>query len=124
MTSFTYPGKLESNAGEAITSVLDKIKNTLGDYEYFFDVFGNFRWQKTRTLLNEGSNSSLSLGAAINAKDFLATTTSRSVWSFEPDSDLITVYSNKPNYSKIKNDIVVWGEQSSTKRPIRYHLLI
>lgn len=41
-TDFTYPGELIESAGTNIVSVLDKIKNKLGNYEYFYDVHGNF----------------------------------------------------------------------------------
>lgn len=41
-TDFTYPGELIENAGSSVVAVLDKIKNMLGNYEYFYDVYGNF----------------------------------------------------------------------------------
>jgi len=44
-TDFTYPGELIGNAGETVVSVLDKIKSVLGNYEYFYDIDGNFRFQ-------------------------------------------------------------------------------
>jgi hypothetical protein len=37
-----YPGDLITNIGESLTSMLDKIKNMLGDFEYFYDVDGRF----------------------------------------------------------------------------------
>jgi hypothetical protein len=45
-TDFTYPSKDDfvSNAGETITSALDKIKNAIGNYEYFFDIDGVFHF--------------------------------------------------------------------------------
>ena len=51
-TDFVYPGELISNIGENICSVLDKIKNTLGNYEYFYDIDGNFVFQEIRNYLN------------------------------------------------------------------------
>jgi hypothetical protein len=33
---------LVSSIGETITSILDKIKNMLGEYEYFYDLDGRF----------------------------------------------------------------------------------
>lgn len=41
-TDFTYPGELVENAGSNVVAVLDKIKNMLGNYEYYYDVYGNF----------------------------------------------------------------------------------
>lgn len=51
-TDFTYPGELVSGIGDNICSVLDKIKNTLGNYEYFYDIDGNFVFQEIRNYLN------------------------------------------------------------------------
>ena len=50
-TDFTYPGELIENAGSNVVAVLDKIKNTLGNYEYFYDVNGNFIWQEIKNYL-------------------------------------------------------------------------
>jgi hypothetical protein len=36
---------LIANAGETVVSILDKIKNILGNYEYFYDINGNFVFQ-------------------------------------------------------------------------------
>jgi len=38
----TFPGDLIANVGETVVSVLDKIKNILGNFEYFYDLDGNF----------------------------------------------------------------------------------
>ena len=37
-----YPGELISNIGETLTSILDKIVDMLGDFEYFYDIDGRF----------------------------------------------------------------------------------
>jgi hypothetical protein len=42
MTPLTYPGELCAAAGETVTSVLDKISKLLGNFEFFFDINGNF----------------------------------------------------------------------------------
>jgi hypothetical protein len=39
-TELTYAGDLIRGVGESITSILDKIKNMLGDFEYFYDLDG------------------------------------------------------------------------------------
>jgi hypothetical protein len=41
-TDLTYAGDLIANVGETVTSVLDKIKNMLGEFEYFYDLDGRF----------------------------------------------------------------------------------
>jgi hypothetical protein len=42
MTDLVYTGELISNVGDSLTSVLDKIKTMLGDFEYFYDIEGRF----------------------------------------------------------------------------------
>jgi len=37
-TEFVYPGELIANAGETIVSILDKIKEALDNFEYFYDL--------------------------------------------------------------------------------------
>jgi len=75
MTNFTYgagdsQAELTSNAGETIESVLNKIKNTMGNYEFFFDLDGNFRFREIKNYLNEGSAIN-NLVDAINDKYFI-----------------------------------------------------
>jgi hypothetical protein len=41
-TELTYAGDLIANPGDSITSVLDKIKNMLVEFEYFYDLDGRF----------------------------------------------------------------------------------
>jgi hypothetical protein len=47
-----YGGELLAAAGDSITSVLDKIKNMLGEYEYFYNVNGRFIFQKKESFAN------------------------------------------------------------------------
>jgi hypothetical protein len=50
-TELTYAGELIAKAGETITSVLDKIKNMLGQYEYFYDTDGRFIFRQKRNFV-------------------------------------------------------------------------
>lgn len=117
--AFTYPGELTSNPGETIVSVLDKIKKTLGNYEYFFDVEGNFIFQKIKNYLDEGAAPDR-LTDAINEKYFYSVS-NKAVMTL--DKQIATSYSNTPKFDAIKNDFVVWGKDDN-KLGIRYHLLI
>lgn len=126
---FTWPGQtLTANAGETVTSVLDKIK-TLQDYEYFFNAEGKFVWQKKKVY---------SYGSSSAVNDFLVTSENdlhkevMPVYNtdlvneniFENDQ-LVISYSNAPQYTNIKNDYIVWGKRktdSGAEIPIRYHL--
>jgi hypothetical protein len=46
LTDLTYAGDLIANAGDSVTSILDKIKSMLGDFEYFYNLDGKFVFQK------------------------------------------------------------------------------
>lgn len=46
ITDLVYAGDLISNIGESVTSMLDKIKDMLGEFEYFYDLDGRFIFQK------------------------------------------------------------------------------
>jgi hypothetical protein len=52
LTDLTYAGELKANVGETAVSVLDKIKNMLGNYEYFYNLDGKFVFQKKRTYIS------------------------------------------------------------------------
>lgn len=125
LTDFTYPGQLVSNAGDTIVTILDKIKSMLGNYEYFYDIDGNFRFQEIKNYLNT-SYSTFKINE-INANNYLADYSSgKSVYTFT-DADIITTFSNSPQYQQIKNDFVVWGKRITAQGkevPIRYHLAI
>ena len=123
---FHYPGKLECNAGDSIATVLDKIKNTLGNYEWFYDIYGKFHFQEKKNYLNNtfkpkektDLNNLLYLPIMNLSKD---------VYTFdEKNRHLLTGVSNNPQYQNIKNDFIIWGstqDASGTKKPIRYHLV-
>ena len=124
-SDFYYPGELVGNAGDSVVTILDKIKNTLGNFEYFYDVQGNFIFQEKKNYLNT-KYSTVNVNE-MNANNYLIDA-SRSKYSYEfNDANLITSFSNSPQYNMIKNDFVVWGIRETAtgaKLPIRYHLAI
>jgi hypothetical protein len=61
---------LIGNAGETVVNILDKIKNVLGNYEYFYDVNGNFIFQEIKNYLN--TSYSTFLINEINENNYLA----------------------------------------------------
>jgi len=42
LTDFTYPGELILKPGDTVVTLLNKIKETLGNFEYYYDVWGHF----------------------------------------------------------------------------------
>lgn len=125
-TDFVYPDELIGDAGNTVCNILDKIKNTLGNYEYFYDLDGNFVFQEIKNYLNT-SKSTVDLNDMDQNDYLIDITRGKSVYEFD-DASLVMSYSNAPQYSMIKNDFIVWGmrEDSTTgaQYPIRYHLAI
>ena len=132
---FTYPGcetgdenkQLVGNAGESVCTILDKIKNVLGNFEYFYDVNGNFIFQEIKNYLNTSQFTTvLDNNGNVTSGYDMDISRGKSVYSFT-DNMLVTNLSNNPQYEMIKNDYVVWGTregESGEKVPIRYHLAI
>lgn len=50
-TDFIYTDELIADAGNSVCDMLDKIKTTLGNYEYFYDVDGNFIFQEIKIFI-------------------------------------------------------------------------
>ena len=124
-TDFIYPQELIGDAGSTVVTILDKIKNFLGNYEYFYDVDGNFVWQEIKNYLNT-SKATVDLNK-LNKDDYLIDMArGKAEYTFD-NSNLITSYSNNPQFQMIKNDFVVWGIRKNANGndiPIRYHLAI
>lgn len=139
---FVYDSELTASSGSSITSVLDNIKNYLGNFEYFYDEYGVFHFREIKNYLNkslsaysqeqntEGTyyspyNSVISL----QDTDYLMNTLSvgKTVYSFDDSINIISI-SNSPSYENIKNDFIVHGvrkgTQNSQEKEIFYHLAI
>lgn len=112
-TDLTYAGDLISKVGESLTSVLDKIKNMLSEYEYFYNLEGQFVFQKKQSFIstmwtvvkeNEEEQKKQSLSQQIaSTVDYLFAGT-----------DLITAVNINPNIANVKNDFSIWGERVGT----------
>lgn len=115
-TELIYPGELKGNGGETLVSILDKIKTMLGDFEYFYDLYGHFVFQKQKTYVSQ-------LFSPIK-DDYVAPFSEVSKYSFKfENTELLTQCSSNPNISEVKNDYVIWGENSS-KYPIHARFAI
>lgn len=141
-TDFIFPGELIADAGSSVTDNLDKIIQVLGNYEYFYDLDGNFIFQEKKNYFNNAQSLYI-LEAANNQQlvpDYIASQNNEnklmaylinmasgtSTFTFE-DSRLIKSYSNTPQYGAIKNDFVIWGIRTTSdgyEIPLRYHLAI
>lgn len=124
-TDFVYPKELIGDAGSTVCTILDSIKNLLGNYEYFYDIDGNFIFQEVKNYLNT-SQAKVELDKLTKDNYIVDMSKGKVVYNFD-NSNLITSYSNSPQYSMIKNDFIVWGlkeNANGNEMPIRYHLAI
>lgn len=106
-TDLVYAGDLIANVGESVTSVLDKIKNMLGDYEYFYNLDGQFVFQRKKVSLQHPWNQLSSLNAD-NNEQYVDLYADQYDYSFD-ENTIITTLSNTPAIEQVKNDFVVWG---------------
>lgn len=124
-TDFVYPDELIGDGGSTVCDILDRIKETLGNYEYFYDLDGNFIFQEVKNYLNT-SHATVELNKLTKEDYLIDIDKGKAVYVFD-DSTLITSSSHSPQYSMIKNDFVVWGIRKDIQGntyPIRYHLAI
>ena len=101
-----YNNDLVLNAGETVTTLLDKLKNMLGDFEYFYDLQGRFVFQKKNTYIQE-------LFSPVDG-ELVTPIMYASPYSYKfEDTQLFTAISNSPNINNLKNDFSIWGTRKS-----------
>lgn len=121
-TDFTYPGELVLNAGDTVVTLLDKIKNILSNYEYYYDIEGRFIFQQIKNYLNTRSPLT-----ELNENDYVKNYNNAKFLYSLTDLDTTTAITKNPKYDNIKNDFYVWGSRktsSGVEVNIRYHLAI
>lgn len=124
-TDFYFPGELVGNAGDTVCTILDKIKAALGNFEYFYDLDGNFVFQEVKNYLNT-TKASFDL-TNLNNQDYIVDKGKGDATYVFNESPIIISCSSSPQYNMIKNDYVVWGLRKTASEqtfPIRYHLAI
>lgn len=124
-TDFVYTDDLIGNAGDSVCTILDKVKSYLGNYEYFYDIDGNFIFQEIKNYLNT-SKATVDIQNLSNSDYLTDFSNGKSVYTFD-ESKLNTSFTMNPQYNMIKNDYVIWGIRTTSdnaKIPIRYHLAI
>lgn len=124
---FRYPDELILSAGETICDLLDKIVEALGNYEYFFDINGNFVFQEQKNnLINPKITSIIEENEEKFYSDF---SEPRIVYNFN-EANLQSAFTVNPNYENVKNDFIVWGtrkvksEKETTEVGVWYHVAI
>lgn len=121
-TDFVYPGELILNAGDNVVTLLDKIVQTLGNYEYFYNLDGKFVFQAIKNYLNTGSPLT-----ELQIDDYVKSYNNAKFLYSLTDLDTTTQISINPKYDNVKNDFYVWGKRklsNDNEVNIRYHLAI
>lgn len=136
---FVPVSELTGGAGDTVCTILDEIKNQLGNYEYFYDVFGIFHFREIKNYLNvtqsniilqETSNpgrhvdlqmGQFQLDSGSEIQYLVETTNEKTSYSFS-DAHNITSITATPNYENIKNDYIVDGIKKSPNSDLQYSL--
>lgn len=121
ITPLVYPGELISGIGETLSSVLDKIKNMLTAFEYFYDLDGRFVFQKKQLFTMTSWNNIVD---DKKGQRFVnpAMLSSPYYYVFE-DNMIVTAFNNSPNLNNLRNDYSVWGKRkTSTGAEVPIHM--
>ena len=101
-----YNNDLILKPGETVTSLLDKLKNMLGNFEYFYDLQGRFVFQKKNNYIQE-------LFSPLNG-ELMEPTMHISSYAYRFDnSKFFTSIGDSPNINNLKNDFAIWGTRKS-----------
>lgn len=118
-SALVYPSDLIASAGESITSVLDKIKNFLGEFEYFYNLQGQFVFQKKKIYVQNTWNPVQENDGEVYVEDL---NNENGLAYIFGGSELITTFNNTPNLANLKNDFSVWGTRNELPIHMRYAL--
>lgn len=115
---FVYDTDLTLNAGQTVVDALEKIKQYLGNYEYFYDCYGIFHFREIRNYLNTTQGKIILDDMTEN--DYLVDRAiPKEVYTFSDASNLLSINVN-PQYESIKNDYIVHGTRQGTDSNITY----
>lgn len=110
ITDLVYTGDLISSIGDTLTSILDKIKNMLGDFEYFYDTEGHFVFQRKRSYVN----TAWSQFVQTDDERYVTFSNDKRKFSFNFEGNrLLTAVQNAPVLTNLRNDYSVWGKRKS-----------
>lgn len=125
-TDFVYPTELVGSAGETVCGILDQIKNTLGNYEYFYDEFGIFHFREIKNYMNT-TKAKETTDHMVKYDYLVDITQGKSAFTFSDNINLVSL-NYSPKYENIKNDFIVEGLRKSSDGNIsfdvRYRLVI
>lgn len=105
-TPLVYAGELLMGVGETVVAALDKIRDMLGEYEYFYNTDGQFVFRK-KPLVAQSQPIDLK---GNNIFTIVDNTIYENIFT---NTKLITSVNNNPNYADIRNDFAVWGQRDT-----------
>lgn len=114
-TDLVYAGDLLGNINENIVSILDKIKNMLGNYEYFYNEKGHFIFRKRKDYIDNIFPSTIIDGLGLEY-----------ITSYKHDyyklkqSEIISIQ-RTPQIMNIKNDFSIWGNRQGSNGQLPIH---
>lgn len=104
-----YAGDLIAAVGETFTSVLDKIVQMLGNYEYFYDVDGHFVFQKKKNYITaKWTGLVVENSEEVGVLDAYNDDT---IEYFFDDNMVVSTLNNNPAFNSVRNDFTVWGQR-------------
>lgn len=122
MVDFIHPGELIFQGGSTVEALLKKICETLGNFEFFYDLDGRFIFQEIKNYLNTTTDLK-----QLQAKDYLRFYNTPIYTSSFDDKETVVSINRSPKYENLKNDFIVWGKRtlpSGATRDIHYRLAI
>lgn len=114
LTNLTYAGELMAQAGDAFTSILDKIVDMLGNFEYFYDLDGHFVFQKKKNYITSKWTGLTGSSTDEENTTYAVDNTSNDTFSYIFDGNyFITNFSSQPALANMRNDFSAWGVRTS-----------
>lgn len=83
------PYNIESAISDNTTDILDKVVDTLANYQYYYNLAGNFIFEP-KPIKGDFKNSNIE-------------------WDFEQNNNIIISITKAIDYANIKNRITIWG---------------
>ena len=120
-TPLIYPsetGELTIDAGGTIGDLLKKITEAFGEYEYFYDVYGRFVFQRKRIYHNVVWNGTVPTENT-SVGYFTSSESSQTIYDFN-NGQIIESYNNKPDLNNVRNDWAIWGQITSGSKDTKY----
>lgn len=116
-TDLVYAGDLLGNINENVVSILDKIKNMLGNYEYFYNENGYFIFRRRKDYIN---NEFFTINTdGLGMEYSLSSPFQYEIYKLK-QSDIISIQ-NTPSIMNIKNDFSIWGNRQGINEQLPIH---